>query len=537
MELKLYYFNSYTYNSTVLSIEFFPDLEYIIKVQVTDKLQKLNDSASGRGYWMRSFIFGVLLSAQIIYGTDAGIEILKNGTFKNDSSWYLALNGDASAKHVFENNMLSVSIATPGSESWFIQLTQNRVNVKKDKIYVLSFEIKSSQARTILTSVCKDGGDYLPYSLRDTVKIDTSFLRYSQEFRMVQPTDSSARVEFNFGSFKGDIQLKNVSLMEYFEPKITFTGISPQHIAFSDEPIKLSWSSIGLQDTLKLSVSYDDGFSWTVIKSNLKAVDSLEWIPGATLSPWCLFKLATSKTSTITTTPFQIIPKIELISNGTFRNSYTGWTLSADTPTVQASMAVQNSTLIVSSSGTDTVILSQSSIALRDDDLYELFFTCHSKPSSILTIRLSNCIVVRPDQTSDTVEKTIQIESTPNRYSILFKAANTVSNGKLEFIMNKTACELSLSNISLVNASPPASSRSNAKSVSQINTKGTFRPVFFSGKTQSRIQHLNTNKFFNLAGRQISGKQLDPANHSFRGTGLVIIVPENNDHIKQTGPK
>lgn len=511
-------------------------MEYIIRTQASDSLQESNYRASGCGYWMRFFIFGIFLTVQTIYGADSGIEILKNGTFKNDSSWYLAVNGDASAKHVIENNMLSVSITTQGSESWFIQLTQNKVNVKKDKRYVLSFEIKSSQPRTILTSVCKDGGDYLPYSLRDTVKFDTSFFRYSQEFRMVQPSDSVARVEFNFGSFKGDIQLKNVSLIEYFEPKINFIEISPQSIAFSDEPIKVSWTSVGLQDTLKLSVSYDYGLSWSVIQSNLKAVDSLEWIPGNTHSAWCLFKLSTVKTSAISTTPLEIIPKIELISNGSFRNSYTNWILTTDTSVVQNNMIVQNSTLTLSSTykkpSEGAVKFSQSSIKLEKGNQYDVFFTCSAKTVCSLLVYLTDCTTLLTTGNNGAENATFGIDSTTTRYNVRFVSNKSTTNGELQFFPDTAAKEISFSNISLVNVSisAPALTYSRYTHDSEPNQ---FRQVFLSGKTQSRIPFSSTSEYFNLSGRKISGKQLDLAYLRFHGSGVVIVVPQKNDRNKK----
>ncbi len=477
---------------------------------------------------MRFFIFGIFLAVNIIYGADIGTEILRNGTFKNDSSWGLLQNGDASFTRLFENNMLSVSITNPGSDSWYIQLTQNKLNIKKNRVYVLSFEIKSSQPRTILTSVCKDGGDYIPYSIRDTVKVDTVFSRYSQEFQMTQPSDSIARVEFNFGYFKGDIFLKNVSLIEYAEPKIAFTTITPQNEAISGEPVKVSWTSAGLRDTLKFSVSYDNGYSWSVIQSNLKAVDSLEWIPGTIHSPWCLFKLSTSKISAISTTPLQIIPKTDLINNGSFRNSYTDWVLTADTPGCKSTMSVQNSVLTLSNTyseqGKEEITLSQSSIKLAKDDRYELFFTCNSKPSCHLIIRLSDC-----EQVPDAGEKSVSIDSTPKRYSIQFKATKTVTNGELQFILTDSAEELSFSKISLINVTPPARILSYAGSRSHTTSSGQFRPVFLSGKAQSHILFSGTAEYFNLSGRKISGKQLNQTSRCFRGSGIVIVVPRNND--------
>lgn len=511
-------------------------MEYIIRTQVSYRQQELNLCVTGCGYLMRFLLFAIVLSVHIVSGAESGIEVLKNGALTDHSLWYVAPNGDASYKDTVENNILSVIIASPGSESWFIQLTQNKVIIKKDKIYILSFDIKSSQPRTILSSVCRDGGDYLPYSKRDTVKVDTLFTRYKQEFIMVQPTDSLARVEFNLGQFNGNIHLKNISLMEYSEPKITFTGISPQNVAYSDEPIKLSWTSIGLRDTLKLSVSYDDGYSWSVIKSNLKSADSLEWIPGNTHSPFCLFKLSTTITST-TTTPLQIFPKIELITNGSFRNSSNNWILITDTSVVQTTMMVQNSTLTLSSTykkpSEGAVKFSQSSIKLEKGYQYDVFFTCNAKTICSLLVSLTDCTTLLTTGTNGSEKATFGIDSTPTRYHVRFVSNKSTTNGELQFLPDTAAKEISFSNISLINVSMPASILSYTRSTPHDNNRSQFRPVFLSGKAQTRIPFEGTSEYFNLSGRKISGKQLDPAYRRFHGSGVIIVVPRNNDHNKK----
>jgi hypothetical protein len=480
---------------------------------------------------MRFFILGIFLSLHFISGAESGIEILKNGTFKNDSFWNPTVNGDASVKYSIENNILSVAITSPGSEWWYIQLTQKNLSIKKDKVYTLSFDIKSLEPRKILTSVCKDGGDYLPYSIRDTLQVDTIFTRYSQDFLMTQPTDSSARVEFDFGFVKGNIQIKNISLLEYSEPKITFTDISPPTIAFSDEPIKLSWSSAGLKDTLNLSISYDNGFSWSVIKSNLKAVDSLEWTPGSLHSPWCLFKLSTSKISTLSSSPLQIIPRIELINNGSFRNSSTNWKLIADSSDVISTMAVQNGTLSISNTvlkdkGTD-VTLSQSPIKLNGGDAYEVDFTCCSKTSCELEVHLSDCKSFASD-TSITL-KVVKVGSTPTRFHKQFRAGTTMTDGELTFTFSAGVNTISFSNISLIKIPAPKEPVTYTRYRSNTDKQTQSRVLFLTGTSQSHLDHRITSDFFNLSGRKISGKRFDESINRIRGSGVVVIVPRNND--------
>jgi hypothetical protein len=490
---------------------------------------------------MRFFIFSVFLTVHFISGAESGIEILKNGTFKNDSFWNDDQNGDASCKYLFENNIMSVAITSPGSEWWYIQLTQKNICIKKDKAYILSFDIKSTKPRSILTSVCKDGGDYLPYSIRDTLKVDTVFKSYSQDFPMIQPTDSSARIEFDFGVQNGDIQLKNVSLLEYPGPKLTFTDISPSTVAFSDEPVKVKWFSVGLKDTINLSISYDNGFSWSLIRSNLKAVDSLEWTPGTTYSPWCFFKLSTSKISAISSSPLQIIPKMELINNGSFRNSFTSWKLIADTSLVTSTMSVQNGSLSISNTAPKDkkakVTLSQSSLKLNKGDVYEINFTCNTKTSCTLKVDLTDCKPFSSDS-SEPVVKDIAINSTPTRYHKQFKASTTMTNGDLMFTIDAEVDTITFSNISLVKI--PVSDEESAKFIAYRSNKSKqeqSRVLFLTGISQSHLTHRYTSNYFSLSGRKISGRRFDESYNKIRGSGVVIVVPRNNDLNKQSDIK
>ncbi|HEX2956942.1 MAG TPA: carbohydrate binding domain-containing protein [Chitinispirillaceae bacterium] len=486
---------------------------------------------------MRFFTILIFLIIHFISGAESGIEILKNGTFKSDSFWNLAVNGDASAEGTVDSNIYAVTLSSPGSEIWHIQLTQSNLLIKKDQIYILSFDIKSSQPRTIFTSVCKNRDDYLPYSIRDSLKVDTSFSRYIQHFQMIQPTDSFARIEFNLGKIWGNIKIKNISLIEYEEPKISFSSISPHNIAFIGEPIKLSWTSTGLTDTLKLSVSYDNGFSWTVIKYNLKSIDSLEWIPGSDLSPWCLFKLSTSKISVISTTAIQIVPKTELITNGSFRNTVTNWSLFTDTTKVYTVMSVRNSVLTITSTYPKTpaenvVKLSQNFIKINKGDQYELFFTCSAKAPGTLKVHLRDCKTEK--EQSDTAY--FAIDSTSIRQHVIFTAVKTVSNSEIQFIPDTSSTEISFSNISLVNISNLSAPVKNTLYTTHVNNQGQFRSIFVSGNTHTRISNSNS-AIFDLCGRKIPFNSSSRIHHAFQGSLVVIVKSSKNQSSQITDTK
>jgi hypothetical protein len=456
----------------------------------------------------------------VLAAEKTGTELIKNGSFANESNWYLASNGNASGKGTIQHGTYSVNVSNPGSETWFLQLTQGNLSIKKGYFYTLSFDISASIQRTILTSVCKDREDYKPYSIRDTLRVDTSYSKYNQIFEMKDLTDSIARLELNLGGFTGDIKIRNVSLLEYDKPIISLVSADQQNIAISGEPFRFSWTSVALKDSVNFDISYDNGMTWSRIDSNLASSGTLEWVPGNTHSAWCLLRLSSSRETTTSSIPFQIVPRVELIHNGSFSNSFNYWDFKTENIDSSSMKSSQDSGLTISSryrrQRNDAVILSQSSIQLLENEAYGLYFSCYSKETCTLKVILSNSSN-NEKPSSDTAYVSIKADSLM-RYYASFTSRQTQQNAQIKFFPDPTK-EITIKNVSLLALPTPTQlTRVSTSSYTQIRSK-----------TQTFLQLNNShypidlpNSIIDLSGRKIPANRKTEIN---KRSGIFIAMP------------
>jgi hypothetical protein len=526
-------FGSFVVAASNEQIQFMPDFT-ISSLEFTF-IPNYEPCLSGYGYRMRFCLISIIFLIHSIPADNSGIELIKNGSFENDAHWGFATNGDALGKSTSQNGICVVTVTNPGAEDWFIQLTQNNLYIKKDLYYTFSFEISASTPRKIVTSICKNGDPYSPYSKRDSLNVDTTFFKYTQIFQMKQITDTSARVEFNFGKYAGDVKLKHVSIVESKEPEITISRIEPQNIAISGEPVRLYWRSLALKGPLKLSISYDNGVSWSIIDSSLAISDSFVWIPGTTYSPWCLFKLSTPTISTVSSTPLQIVPKVDLIKNGSFSN-LSHWTLSPDSLVNNFLKVSTDSGLSISCNNPfgkeNAIILSQVAIHLDEKKCYDLFFTCSSKSSSVVRVALSNSILI-DSLVSDTADFSISEE--PTRFQARFLSQKTQSDGRLTFLLGSGKNDIFIDDISLITLPDTvASNRVNHYSNKVIHRK--VNSFFTSGNSRCPFEY--PCLIIDLSGRKVISYLSDrKKNYENRSSGIIIAAPKMNKYQRSSNQK
>ncbi len=151
-----------------------------------------------------------------------GRNIVRNGTFADESNWELNLNTSAAeATGVVENNSYSVTVVNPDTANWNIQLIQSELILKKDHSYLLVFDVYADSERTIAAAVDRcPPPDYVfsmhaaNWDVQVTKEKKTVTLPFNAAF-----DDSLARVTFYLGgSGAGDeattVHFSNVSLYE-----------------------------------------------------------------------------------------------------------------------------------------------------------------------------------------------------------------------------------------------------------------------------------------------------------------------------------
>lgn len=96
-----------------------------------------------------------------------------NGKFNAGTSGFeVYVDGSASASYVVdsqsEDNALDLDIKNTGDAEWKIQVKQGSVTLEEDQWYTLSFDIRSSMARSIQYAIQRDGSVHKDVMVRKT---------------------------------------------------------------------------------------------------------------------------------------------------------------------------------------------------------------------------------------------------------------------------------------------------------------------------------------------------------------------------------
>lgn len=142
-------------------------------------------------------------------------ELVWNGNFDCGSAKWNGLgayNG-ATAHGSVEDGEYHVHVGTAGPADWAVQLSQAGLAFENGKTYQVTFTARASSERMISVAGNQDKDPWTTYG-KDSVKVTTEPQTYSVKFTMAQPTDESARVEFDLGGSASDVWIDNVSVRE-----------------------------------------------------------------------------------------------------------------------------------------------------------------------------------------------------------------------------------------------------------------------------------------------------------------------------------
>lgn len=164
--------------------------------------------------------------------------LIMNGKFNAGTSGFeVYVDGSASASYVVdsqsEDNALDLDIKNTGDAEWKMQVKQGSVTLEEDQWYTLSFDIRSSMARSIQYAIQRDGSvhkdvngneDWTPY-VQETVKLDASAKDYTtvtKTFQMMQGTDTGSIFNIALGGNNITTQhrvcIDNISLVKTEAP-------------------------------------------------------------------------------------------------------------------------------------------------------------------------------------------------------------------------------------------------------------------------------------------------------------------------------
>lgn len=222
----------YTIGGTTKSVDVTTE-----KVKYTQKFSKEEVSSFAN----KDFAFllgnvGEIYIDNVRFEEDA---LIMNGKFNAGTSGFeVYVDGSASASYVVdsqsEDNALDLDIKNTGDAEWKIQVKQGSVTLEEDQWYTLSFDIRSSMARSIQYAIQRDGSvhkdvngneDWTPY-VQETVKLGASTKDYTtvtKTFQMMQGTDTGSIFNIALGGGSNTTQhrvcIDNISLVKTEAPK------------------------------------------------------------------------------------------------------------------------------------------------------------------------------------------------------------------------------------------------------------------------------------------------------------------------------
>ena len=102
-----------------------------------------------------------------------------------------------------------------------IQLTQSDIPIYKDVLYRLYFDAYSETSRIIQTRVAKTASPWTDYSQFGFTNLKEGLHTYEYDFVMDEASDEYCSLEFYYGLFDGDVQIKNIRLFQITDEDTT----------------------------------------------------------------------------------------------------------------------------------------------------------------------------------------------------------------------------------------------------------------------------------------------------------------------------
>jgi len=155
-------------------------------------------------------------------------ELVWNGDFAQDALKWLPVGyfEGAFASGSPEGGAYHMNVSTPGTADWHVQFSQGGIQFENGKTYHVSFKARSSVARTIAVAGNQNAAPWVAYG-KDTLSLGTAMESHSFDFTMKEPTDPSARIEFDLGGIASEIWLDDVSITELGTSKVKVSHNPP----------------------------------------------------------------------------------------------------------------------------------------------------------------------------------------------------------------------------------------------------------------------------------------------------------------------
>ena len=156
--------------------------------------------------------------------TDSSGNMVRSG----ESNWAFLKFQGGNAKFSAKNDKLEISPISDGPVLHAIQVVQENISLKKGDIYRYSFDASADEERTIVACISAPNNGWIRYLPDQYVKLNNKKQHFSFEFKMLEFTDPTARIEFNCGNQKSlaPVHISNMRLEKIGEVDLSSAGLN-----------------------------------------------------------------------------------------------------------------------------------------------------------------------------------------------------------------------------------------------------------------------------------------------------------------------
>lgn len=156
-------------------------------------------------------LFGLVILVSLLVTNTEPTNLLKP-THKEDS-WRLEQVEGGKAKMKVDENSVTFQVTAVDSTDWHVQAVQTDLDLKENAAYTLKFKARSPEKVTISVNSMIDQDDWHEIGLHEDVTLEKEYKDYSYQFTATGAVSKKNRISFVMGNAKGEVQLKEVTLV------------------------------------------------------------------------------------------------------------------------------------------------------------------------------------------------------------------------------------------------------------------------------------------------------------------------------------
>ncbi len=157
--------------------------------------------------------------------TDNSGNMVRSGS----SNWgFLKFQGGDGTLNVSADNKLDIIPTADGPVLHAVQVVQENVALNKGSVYRYSFDAYADKDRTIVACISAPNNGWIRYFGDENVNLTTKKQHFTYEFKMLEFTDPTARIEFNCGNQNSlaAVHISNIRLEKTGDIDLSKAGLN-----------------------------------------------------------------------------------------------------------------------------------------------------------------------------------------------------------------------------------------------------------------------------------------------------------------------